>query len=365
MSVEAGQQEHAQLDPLLNLVMWGVNYSIQQLNHISGPAVLMPADFTAYSKTQIHSHLIKRVDIPSEFKFKDYCPLVFQNLRRKFGIADEGYVKSLTDKCLTNIDSPGRSGSLFLMSHDKHFIVKTLPYEEFAQLFHMLQDYYQYVVQRRMESLLPQFLSLYRITISASETYLVVMRSVFHPSYAIHRKYDLKGSKVDREASEIERAKVLPTFKDNDFISDNAALYVPDEHRTQLMDMLKADTQFLASLGLMDYSLLVGIHCTDQRVPVSSNVRVSWADEVMSNSLPLPQLLDKSMGVFAVASSDRSPSHEIYFLALIDILTHFGIKKLTAQAAKTIKHGIGAEISTIKPDQYAKRFLHFMEQVIR
>ena len=55
---------------------------------------------------------------------------------------------------------------------------------------------------------------------------------------------------------------------------------------------------------------------------------------------------------------------EIYFLALIDILTHYGVKKRTAQAAKTVKHGAGAEISTVKPDQYARRFLEFVEKII-
>ena len=58
------------------------------------------------------------------------------------------------------------------------------------------------------------------------------------------------------------------------------------------------------------------------------------------------------------------PRHEIYFVALIDILTHYGVKKRTAQAAKTVKHGAGAEISTVKPDQYSRRFLEFVEKIV-
>ena len=66
-----------------------------------------------------------------------------------------------------------------------------------------------------------------------------------------------------------------------------------------------------------------------------------------------------------VLCSDLTPvCHEIYFLALIDILTHYGVKKRTAQAAKTVKHGAGAEISTVRPDQYAKRFLEFIEKIV-
>ena len=51
-------------------------------------------------------------------------------------------------------------------------------------------------------------------------------------------------------------------------------------------------------------------------------------------------------------------------MALIDILTHYGMKKRTAQAAKTVKHGAGAEISTVKPDQYARRFIEFISKVL-
>jgi 1-phosphatidylinositol-5-phosphate 4-kinase len=52
-------------------------------------------------------------------------------------------------------------------------------------------------------------------------------------------------------------------------------------------------------------------------------------------------------------------------MALIDILTHYGVKKRTAQAAKTVKHGAGAEISTVKPEQYMRRFLEFVTKNIQ
>ena len=61
----------------------------------------------------------------------------------------------------------------------------------------------------------------------------------------MHKKYDLKGSTVDREASEKERGKSLPTLKviflslyftfhnsilqDNDFIADGLKICIGDE----------------------------------------------------------------------------------------------------------------------------------------
>ena len=48
-------------------------------------------------------------------------------------------------------------------------------------------------------------------------------------------------------------------FKDNDFLEDDYKLLLPEDARQKLIDMLNADTEFLAKLRLMDYSLLVGV----------------------------------------------------------------------------------------------------------
>lgn len=68
--------------------------------------------------------------------------------------------------------------------------------------------------------------------------------------------------------------------------------------------------------------------------------------------------------VIVLCNASECPRREIYFIALIDVLTNYGVKKRTAQAAKTMKHGAGAEISTVKPDQYARRFMEFVEKII-
>ncbi|KRY00808.1 Phosphatidylinositol 5-phosphate 4-kinase type-2 gamma [Trichinella pseudospiralis] len=52
----------------------------------------------------------------------------------------------------------------------------------------------------------------------------------------------------------------------------------------------------------------------------------------------------------------------IYFIGLIDILTYYGMKKLTATAAKTVKYGAEAEISSVRPQQYAKRLVEFVSR---
>lgn len=60
-----------------------------------------------------------------------------------------------------------------------------------------------------------------------------------------------------------------------------------------------------------------------------------------------------------------APLKEIYFLALIDVLTHYGVRKQAAKAAKTVKYGANVDgISTCDPEQYGKRFIEFMSKAI-
>ena len=59
------------------------------------------------------------------------------------------------------------------------------------------------------------------------------------------RKYDLKGSTVDREASDKEKEKDLPTLKDNDFVKDGTKVVIGDEAKDRLMETLTADVEVI------------------------------------------------------------------------------------------------------------------------
>jgi len=57
----------------------------------------------------------------------------------------------------------------------------------------------------------------------------------------VFRKFDLKGSTVDREASDKEKEKDLPTLKDNDFVKEGKKIFIGDEAKGKLLDTLAAD----------------------------------------------------------------------------------------------------------------------------
>lgn len=50
----------------------------------------------------------------------------------------------------------------------------------------------QYIVECHGNTLLPQFLGMYRLTVDGDETYMIVTRNVFSPRLPVHKKYDLK-----------------------------------------------------------------------------------------------------------------------------------------------------------------------------
>lgn len=60
------------------------------------------------------------------------------------------------------------------------------------------------MVERHAKTLLPHYLGMYRITVENKETYFVLMESVFG-KLKIHKKYDLKGSTVDRQTKGKEK----------------------------------------------------------------------------------------------------------------------------------------------------------------
>ena len=97
-----------------------------------------------FLRPRLHSPPVGgRENMPSHFKVKEYTPLVFRNLRERFGVEDGEYLNSICKAEPIPTDSPGRSNSQFWMTYDRRFVVKTVASEEIEQLHHILKDYHQ------------------------------------------------------------------------------------------------------------------------------------------------------------------------------------------------------------------------------
>ncbi|XP_026480880.1 phosphatidylinositol 5-phosphate 4-kinase type-2 alpha-like [Ctenocephalides felis] len=386
-------------EPLLSVLMWGINHTINELSYVSIPVMLLPDDFRAYSKIKVDNHLFNKENMPSHFKVKEYCPLVFRNLRERFGVDDMDFKESMTRSQPISMDSSGKSGAKFYQSYDKMFIIKSLTSEEVERMHSFLKHYHPYIVERHGKTLLPQYLAMYRLTVENVEHYYVAMRNVFSSHLNIHRKFDLKGSTVDRDASDKELGKHLPTLKDNDFIKQAVKITIGENAKEQLVKSLNADVDFLTKLHLMDYSLLLGIHdCAkaeqdriEARELKNAEQKTDESEQVESeeseterwtyNTPPdSPHLLRESsvqydgiipdQDIYAIPSCEgmeqgEGTCKEIYFIAIIDVLTQYGVKKQAAKAAKTVKYGSNVDgISTCDPEQYGRRFIEFLTKAI-
>lgn len=87
------------------------------------------------------------------------------------------------------------------------------------------------------------------------------MNNILPSDVPIHEKYDLKGSSHKRKASKEERAKSNPTFKDLDFLEVHPnGLILDEKNYDNIIASIRRDCLILESFGIMDYSLLLGIH---------------------------------------------------------------------------------------------------------
>eukprot|EP01116_Phalansterium_solitarium_P001444 TRINITY_DN1123_c0_g1_i1.p1 TRINITY_DN1123_c0_g1~~TRINITY_DN1123_c0_g1_i1.p1 ORF type:complete len:791 (+),score=195.66 TRINITY_DN1123_c0_g1_i1:149-2521(+) len=202
------------------------------------------------------------------FKFKDYAPRAFQHLRVQFGISADDYLVSLCntlpsgENALREWPTPGKSGSLFFFSHDMKYILKTIPKREAKLLRELLPSYFKHVMANA-HTLLPRFFGLHRIKPHlGKQVRFVVMANVFYTSLTIHDRYDLKGSKLGRMASEEEISKFGRSvmYKDLDWNLRAQKIRLGPGLKEAFVDQLQRDCELLERLGVMDYSLLIGIH---------------------------------------------------------------------------------------------------------
>ncbi|CAN1143461.1 Phosphatidylinositol 4-phosphate 5-kinase 8 [Linum perenne] len=192
-----------------------------------------------------------------DFYWKDYCPMVFRNLREMFKLDAAEYMMSICgDDGLTELSSPGKSGSIFYLSHDDRFVIKTLTKSELKTLLRMLPKYYCHVGKHE-NTLITKFFGVHRITLRGGrKVRFVVMGNMFCTELRIHRRYDLKGSSHGR-CTDKNKIKEGTTLKDLDL---DYEFHMDKFLRHALFKQLQLDSKFLESQNIIDYSLLLGLH---------------------------------------------------------------------------------------------------------
>jgi len=139
-------------------------------------------------------------------------------------------------------------------------MIKTMTPEETHFLSYILPQYYSYLM-KNPHSFLTHFYGMYRVKIPETnqQIHFCIMKSVFNTEEKIHKIWDLKGSTKGRKAKRGESVQ-----KDLDIIAEGRKICVGPEKKRTIMSQLRSDATIMARLGVMDYSLLLGVHNTDE-----------------------------------------------------------------------------------------------------
>ncbi|XP_028127394.1 phosphatidylinositol 4-phosphate 5-kinase 4-like isoform X4 [Camellia sinensis] len=199
-----------------------------------------------------------------EFRWKDYCPLVFRTLRKLFKVDAADYMLSICgNDALRELSSPGKSGSFFYLTNDDRYMIKTMKKAEAKVLLRMLSAYYNHV--RAFENtLVAKFYGLHCVKLNGpaqKKVRFIIMGNLFCSEYTIHRRFDLKGSSLgrmtDKPEAEIDATTILKDL-DLNFIFRLQKTWFQEFRR-----QIDRDCEFLEQERIMDYSLLVGLHFID------------------------------------------------------------------------------------------------------
>lgn len=330
-------------NPVVSITLWGVKHMMSELGHVKEQCMLLPQDFKAFSKVSVHNSSFNSDVLPSKFTVKEYCPMVFRDLRVRFGVDSDEFVGSWLGGKVEEMEAFGKRSSGHYLSHDKRFHMRILTREEVDQLLKSLSQYHTFIVERAGVTYLPHCLALFRTTVNDKDNYLILSRSLLSPGLELNRIYSLKGSRVDRNASEKELEKhTLPVYKDNDFVEKKEKLRMSIEEKEVFLDTVKHDLAYLAKVKLMGYILQVAFHRFEED----------------------PPLIDTRYDMYAV--STPGPQKEQMFIGFTEVLTKYGAKKLAGHTAKVMKHGTkkAAESTTVNPEQYSARLLKFITDSI-
>ncbi|XP_022114225.1 phosphatidylinositol 4-phosphate 5-kinase type-1 gamma isoform X3 [Pieris rapae] len=328
----------------------------------------------------------------SEFKFKTYAPIAFRYFRDLFGIQPDDFLMSMCSAPLRELSNPGASGSIFYLTNDDEFIIKTVQHKEGEFLQKLLPGYYLNLDQNP-RTLLPKFFGLYCYQCNSKNVRLVAMNNILPSAVKLHQKYDLKGSTYKRKASKSERVKNSPTYKDLDFMEHHTeGIFLEADTYTALIKTMQRDCRVLESFKIMDYSLLVGIHNLDEAQREKTEARKrndSHSDDEdgdrkglnRTRSINRQRLVAHSTAMESIQAESEPIDEEedvppggiparnargerlLLFIGIIDILQSYRLRKKLEHTWKSMIHD-GDTVSVHRPSFYAQRFLDFMAKTV-
>ncbi|KAJ0241157.1 putative 1-phosphatidylinositol-3-phosphate 5-kinase FAB1C [Hirschfeldia incana] len=200
-----------------------------------------------------------------KFSVTCYFATLFDALRKSCCPTEVDFVRSLS-RCQRWCAQGGKSNVYFAKSLDERFIIKQVVKTELDSFEDFAPEYFKYMKESLSSgspTCLAKILGIYQVSIKHSkggkETKmdLMVMENLFY-NRRISRIYDLKGSARSRYNSNTSgKDKVLLDMNLLETLRTEP-IFLGSKAKRSLERAIWNDTNFLATVDVMDYSLLVG-----------------------------------------------------------------------------------------------------------
>lgn len=266
------------------------------------------------------------------------CEISFEDLSRYFlkrSLSLEENAAGLEERCKS---IGGSSGAFFYFTYDGLYILKTITDDETLVLQCMLEEYTQRVTDEG-PSFFARIFGMFKIKVGHANNITVILMENLSAVMENPLRFDLKGSSVDRSATETEYVGFdsLPktkVYKDTDFFNSMLHITVANNEFSNLLKTIKSDSKLLEKYSIMDYSLLMLIEKT------------------------------KSLQMSMIQRNNYVKSEDFLIcVGIIDFLQTYNTKKKLENKYKNLKKHESAGISAIPPKPYRKRFIRMIKNL--
>ena len=228
-------------------MLFGIRQSVHSVMY-DDVYQLTDAEFKSKQRYELEAVENQKIWNLRKYEFYDFCPRMFNLIRKFYGISASEYLKSIGPETLFGslnmgkIDSlksqcsAGKSGSLFYYTADGMYMLKTVSHDEFEHFKAIMKNYYHHMLAYP-HTMITRFYGLHKIkftrTTRIERVYFVIMANVFNTSQNINVRFDLKGSTYGRTSRKRPDQVLSATvaLKDCDWLADRRMVNLRDEQR--------------------------------------------------------------------------------------------------------------------------------------
>uniref|UniRef100_K3WK83 1-phosphatidylinositol-3-phosphate 5-kinase n=1 Tax=Globisporangium ultimum (strain ATCC 200006 / CBS 805.95 / DAOM BR144) TaxID=431595 RepID=K3WK83_GLOUD len=271
---------------------------------------------------------------PWEFSAIAYYPLQFEVLRELFYGTLDNFLFSIAH--VKNWDANGgKSGASFYRTLDDRFVIKHISSTELQSFLEVLPGYFKYMSKVYFDgeaSIISKTVGLYQTMVTRKETgqktvhYVAVMENAFSHK-RIMQTYDLKGSSRNRYIKSIdgkyEHGRVLLDGNLLEYSHGHPLGVLAEDHEF-IVKAIKNDADFLNSINIIDYSMVVGLGELEGENLAFTEMTIGIIDYYRQFDLiKRVESVGKSVGMIAGQSSPTIIEPALYGKRFIDAINRY------------------------------------------